>query len=141
MTTIKTVTYKLKINRTLPVVKMVMLKGEKGDPGQGTGEPNVIEVIKVNGTTQTVTNKAVNIPVPTDTDDLTNSAGFLSSSDISGGVASGNTKLVTGGEVYDAIDTTGGVGTGNTNLVSGGQVATAIQNAISSITDGDSEEY
>lgn len=137
MATIKTVTYKLRINRTLPVVKIVMLKGEKGDPGQGTGEPNVIEVIKVNGTTQPVNNKAVNIPVPTDTDDLTNSAGFLSSSDISGGVASGNTKLATGGEVYDAIDTTGGIGPGKTNLVNGDQVHQAIANSGGGLTAGD----
>lgn len=36
------------------------------------GEPNVINSISVNGTTQTVTNKNVDITVPTDTSDLTN---------------------------------------------------------------------
>ena len=145
MATIQRITYKVKINRELPVVKIVTLKGDKGDPGEGTGEMNVIEVIKVNGTTQTVTNKTVNLSVPTDTGDLSNGGGYLNSTNISGGVTSGNTGLVNGGQVYAAIqtatDTTSGVGSGNTNLVNGGQVYTAIQNAISAITDGDAEEY
>lgn len=41
------------------------------------GEPNVIETIKVNGTIQTVTDKAVNITVPTKVSDLNNDAGYL----------------------------------------------------------------
>lgn len=44
-------------------VKVLMLKGEKGD--QGDGEPNVIEKVQVNGTDLPVTNKTVNVPVPT----------------------------------------------------------------------------
>lgn len=43
-------------------VKVLMLKGEKGD--QGDGEPNVIEKVQVNGTDLPVTNKTVNVPVP-----------------------------------------------------------------------------
>ena len=43
-------------------VKVLMLKGEKGD--QGDGEPNVIEKVQVNGSDLPVTNKAVNVPVP-----------------------------------------------------------------------------
>lgn len=38
---------------------------------------NVIETIKVNNTAQTVTNKAVNITVPTKVSDLTNDSGFI----------------------------------------------------------------
>lgn len=45
------------------VVKILMLKGEKGD--QGDGENNVIEEVQVNGTALPVSNKAVNVPVPT----------------------------------------------------------------------------
>lgn len=41
------------------------------------GEPNVLERIKVNGVTQSVTNKEVNITVPTNVSDLTNDKGFL----------------------------------------------------------------
>ena len=44
-------------------VKVLMLKGEKGD--QGDGEPNVIEKVQVNGADLPVTNKTVNVPVPT----------------------------------------------------------------------------
>lgn len=44
-------------------VKVLMLKGEKGD--KGDGEPNVIEKVQVNGTNLPVTNKTVNVPVPT----------------------------------------------------------------------------
>lgn len=145
MATIKNITYKIKLSRKLPVVKMVMLKGPKGDPGSGGGDENVIEVIKVNGTTQTVSNKTVNIAVPTNNNQLTNGAGYLSSLDITGGVTSENDKLVTGGQVHNAIatatSTTGGVASGGTNLVNGGQVYTAIQNAINSIADGDEEAY
>ena len=44
-------------------VKVLMLKGEKGE--QGDGEPNVIETVQVNGTALPVTNKTVNVQVPT----------------------------------------------------------------------------
>lgn len=134
-------TYKVKISREVPILKTVVLKGEKGDPGSG----GLIDVIKRNGTTLPISNRTVDIPVPTKTSDLTDDSNFLSSANISGGVTEGNAQLATGGQIYtainNAISTTGGVGSGNTNLVSGGQVYTAIQNAISSITDGDSEEY
>lgn len=44
-------------------VKVLMLKGEKGD--KGDGEQNVIDKIQVNGSDLPVTNKTVNVPVPT----------------------------------------------------------------------------
>ena len=40
-------------------------------------EVNIIEDVKVNGTSQTVTDKAVNITVPTKTSDLNNDSGFI----------------------------------------------------------------
>lgn len=40
------------------------------------GEPNIIEVIQVNGQAQTVTEKTVNIAVPTKFSDLTDDSGF-----------------------------------------------------------------
>lgn len=46
-------------------------------------QANVIESIKVNGAAQTITNKAVDIIVPTDNKDLANGAGYLVASDIS----------------------------------------------------------
>ena len=45
-------------------------------------QANVIESIKVNGTAQTITSKAVDITVPTDNKDLANGAGYLVASDI-----------------------------------------------------------
>lgn len=141
---VRNLTYKIKLVREVPVVKVIALKGEKGDPGSG----GLIDVIKVNGTTLPVSNKTVDISVPTKTSDLTNDSNLLSSANIVGGVTEGNAQLATGGEVYTAVyaklDKTavsGGVASGNTGIATGGQVYTAIQNAINSITDGDSEEY
>lgn len=42
----------------------------------GGGEVNVIETVKVNGTALSITNKAVDVPVPTKVSDLTNDSGF-----------------------------------------------------------------
>ena len=42
-------------------------------------QENVIESIEVNGTAQTISNKTVDITVPTDTSDLTNGAGYITS--------------------------------------------------------------
>lgn len=45
-------------------------------------QANVIETVKVNGTAVTVTDKAVDITVPTDNADLANGAGYLVAADI-----------------------------------------------------------
>ena len=45
---------------------------------------NVIEDVKVNGVSLTISSKAVDVTVPTNTNQLTNGAGFLTSSDITG---------------------------------------------------------
>lgn len=47
------------------------------------GEPNVIETVKVNGTALGVTDKAVDISVPTNNNQLTNGAGYQTSSQVS----------------------------------------------------------
>lgn len=47
------------------------LSGRVDDIISEGGEPNTIEVIKVNGTAQTVTNKEVDIDIPTQVSDLT----------------------------------------------------------------------
>ena len=54
-------------------------------------QPNVIEVVKKNGTTLTITNKAVDITVPTKTSDITNDSGFITTSDIPEGAAASTT--------------------------------------------------
>lgn len=43
------------------------------------GEPNRIDTVKVNGTALTITNKSVDVSVPTKTSDLTNDSGYLTS--------------------------------------------------------------
>lgn len=45
-------------------------------------EVNIIEIVKVNGSTQTITNKSVDISVPTKTSDLTNDSNFVSDDDL-----------------------------------------------------------
>lgn len=46
-------------------------------------QANVLETIKVNGTEQTITDKAVDITMPTQVSDLTNDSGFQTASDVS----------------------------------------------------------
>ena len=50
------------------------------------GDLNVIEVVKVNGVAQTITNKAVDITMPTQVSDLENDAGYLTEDDLPEGV-------------------------------------------------------
>lgn len=54
-------------------------------------EPNVIEVVKKNGTTLTITNKTVDIAVPTKTSEITNDSGFITTADIPEGAAASTT--------------------------------------------------
>lgn len=54
-------------------------------------DANVIETIQVNNQALTPTGKAVNIPVPTKTTELTNDSGFITSSDIPEGAAASTT--------------------------------------------------
>lgn len=90
---------------TAAIFNIGIPKGEKGDSGSGSGDmtasvydPNgtvaaaggipdyvdsnggKIDTIEVNGTPQAITNKTVDIAVPTDTTDLTNGAGYITSS-------------------------------------------------------------
>lgn len=54
-------------------------------------DANVIETIQVNNQALTPTGKAVNIPVPTKTSEITNDSGFITSSDIPEGAAASTT--------------------------------------------------
>lgn len=65
---------------------------------------NVIESIKVNGTAQTITSKAVDIAVPTKTSDLTNDSGFISD------LSSYYTKTETDDLLDDKVDKVSGKG-------------------------------
>mgnify|MGYP002525678208 CR=1 FL=1 len=52
----------------------------KLDGIESGAQVNKIETIKVNNVTQTITNKTVNIPVPTKTSDINNDSGFITKS-------------------------------------------------------------
>lgn len=65
----------------------------------GGGEENVIEVVKQNGTALTVTDKAVNVTVPTKVSDLTNDSGFTSNAGTITGITMNNTSKGTSGVV------------------------------------------
>lgn len=54
-------------------------------------DANVIETIQVNNQALTPTGKAVNIPVPTKTSEITNDSGFITSADIPEGAAASTT--------------------------------------------------
>ena len=66
-------------------VKVLMLKGEKGDAGDG--EPNVIEKVQVNGSDLPVNNKTVNVPVPT----------------VDSSISSSSTNPVQNNTIYNAL--------------------------------------
>lgn len=76
------------------------------------GEANVIDAIQVNGSAQTVTNKTVNISVPTNNNQLTNGAGYQTSAQVQSAI---NTALsgITGidFQVVQALPASGAAGT------------------------------
>lgn len=65
-----------------------------GDYNDLTNKPdltvyeNKIETIKVNGTTETITDKSVDISVPTNNNQLTNGAGYQTSSEVNSAITS-----------------------------------------------------
>ena len=67
-------------------------------------QANVLEGVKVNGTTLTISNKTVDIAVPTDNTQLTNGAGYLVASDIANKAEKATT--LAGYGITDAYTTT-----------------------------------
>lgn len=67
-----------------------------------------IDVIQVNSTTQPITNKTVNITVPTNTNQLTNGAGYQTATDVDGlidtALANGNDPYTTTSDAQGLID-------------------------------------
>lgn len=64
-----------------------------------------IDVIQVNGTAQTITNKTVNIPVPTKVSDITNDSGFQTATDVATTLANSGDPYQTESDVNSAIST------------------------------------
>ena len=67
-----------------------------------------IDVIKVNGTAQTITNKEVDLVVPTKVSDLTNDSGFQNASDVSSAIttalANNNDPYLPESDIQQLID-------------------------------------
>lgn len=84
--------------------------------GGGGGQDNVIEVVKVNGTALEVTDKAVDVPVPTKVSDLTNDAGYTTNTGTLTGVKfNGTTATVSSGVASITATIPSAPGTLNTN--------------------------
>lgn len=87
--------------------------------GIATGaEVNKIDKIKVNGTEQTITSKAVDISVPTNTNQLTNGAGYIT------GIDSSDVTSALGFTPYNSTNPNG--------YQTASEVSTAIDNKIGS---------
>ena len=77
-----------------------------------TANGGKIDTISVNNTPQTITNKNVNITVPTAVSDLTNDSGYQTANDVQSAVASGvasAVKLKGSVASYSALPSTGNV--------------------------------
>ena len=66
------------------------------------GEPNVITAIKVNGTAQTIADKAVDLTVPVKLSELTNDSGFQTSGDVSAAISAAISQ--SGHAVFQKVD-------------------------------------
>ena len=87
-------------------------------------QANVIESVKVNGSTVTITDKAVDITVPTDNAQLANGAGYLVANDVA--------------NKADKATTLGGYGI--TDAYTSAQTDTAIANAVGQFVEASEEE-
>lgn len=99
-------------------------------------QANVIETIKVNGTAQTISSKAVDITVPTNNNQLTNGAGYIT------GITSSDVTTALGYTPYNSSNPDGytsNVGTvtsvNNTQPDANGNVTISTASAISDLTD------
>lgn len=87
-------------------------------------QANVIESVKVNGSAVTITDKAVDITVPTDNAQLANGAGYLVANDVA--------------NKADKATTLGGYGI--TDAYTSAQTDTAIANAVGQFVEASEEE-
>ncbi len=79
------------------------------------GQPNVIEKINVNGTAQTVTNKAVNITVPTTVSALTNDSKFQTEEQVGASIQEAISK--TGHASFKKVDTVPAASAAQANIL------------------------
>lgn len=79
------------------------------------GQPNVIEKILVNGTEQTITNKGVNIAVPTKVSELTNDAKYQSDTEVASAIQTA--IAATGHAHFEKVDSIPTAGTAEENVL------------------------
>ena len=103
------------------------------------GEPNVIDSIKVNGTAQTVTNKTVDITVPTAVTDLSDANNFATKTyvDTNGGridtiSVNGSAQTIINKNVDIDVSTKVSDLTNDSGFQTAAQVQTAINGAVAS---------
>ena len=102
------------------------------------GEPNVIETIEVNGTALPVSEKTVNVTVPTNNNQLTNGAGYQTASQVQAAITSGGfattTQLNTGLAAKQNTLTFDSTPTENSlNPVTSGGIYQAFATAVSGV--------
>lgn len=101
------------VDVTVPTATSELTNDGDGDSNYATEDyvaenGGKIDVIKVNGTAQTITNKSVDITVPTKVSDITNDSGFQTATQVDTAIdtalANGNDPYQTESEVEAAID-------------------------------------
>lgn len=98
-------------------------------------QANVLESIQVNGTDQTITNKKVNIPVPTNNSQLTNGAGYITSSALTPYALSANLATVATSGSYNDLNDKPTIGNGTFTIQANGtDVATFTANQTGNTT-------
>jgi len=104
------------------------------------GEPNVIETVQKNGTALTVTDKTVNVTVPTTVSELTNDSGYITSADagdtnvIETVKVNGTALTVSSKAVNVTVPTKVSALTNDSDYQTADEVSSAISNAIADIT-------
>lgn len=101
-------------------------------------QANKIETIKVNGTTQTITSKTVDITVPTNNNQLTNGAGYITSSALAPYALSANLSTVATSGSYNDLSNKPTIPTVNNATLTiqrnGTTVKTFTANASTNVT-------
>lgn len=99
------------------------------------GEPNVIETVKVNGTALSVTDKAVNVSVPTNNNQLTNGAGYQTAANVTASIESyGYAPLASPTLTGTPKAPTASSGTNTTQIATTAFVTSAINSLDTGVT-------
>ena len=99
------------------------------------GEPNVIDTVQVNGTALPVTNKTVNVPVPTNNNQLTNGAGYQTAANVTTSIESyGYAPLASPTLTGTPKAPTAASGTNTTQIATTAFVTSAINSLDTGVT-------